>query len=72
MGWIVVLVIALVATFAAMIVIGVKLERARDRADEAELEQRADAERHKRIDSATNDSAVRDRVRRVYTRNDPE
>ena len=55
-----------------MVVIGVKLQRARDRADEAELEQRADAERHKRIDSATNDSAVRDRVRRVYTRNDPE
>ena len=70
MELIVVLVIAIIASVATMVVLTIKLERAK--ADAIEMEQRADIDRHQRIDSATNDSVVRERVRRVYTRNDPK
>jgi FtsZ-interacting cell division protein ZipA len=67
-GLVVGLIASIMALFAAVNTSAKHKEKARD----AELEQREAIDRHDKIAARTNDADERDRVRDVYTRHDPK
>jgi flagellar basal body-associated protein FliL len=64
------LVAGLIASITALFAVVNKSAKHKEKARDAELEQREAIDRHDKITANSNDADERDRVRNVYTRHD--